>query len=209
MAVLTGGSTASYCALMEDIKQRIAVVRRFTRGEISLGREGFNAEAVCVQVRKILESIAFGSLLAHREAYEAAHNDIERAWRAKTILDRVQAVHAKFYPEPMTTPRRVEQGHWHMEPLSEGFLARDDFVTLYDKCGDILHMWNPYRPGPRQVDFGRSIDEWCGLIQNLLRYHVIWMRTDTEPSEGWLVDMEHPDDRKVYVHRFEPDVIPV
>ncbi|HVK80016.1 MAG TPA: hypothetical protein VM915_05335 [Verrucomicrobiae bacterium] len=206
MSDLVGSTTANYSLLMEDIKQRIAGVRRFTRGEVSLGREDFDAEAICIQVRKILESIAFGSLLAHREAYEAAHKDIDKAWRAKAILDRIEAVHPKFYPEPMT-PHLIEEGHWNLEPLKEGFLTRSDFVTLYDKCGDILHMWNPFRPGERKVDFGRSIDEWCDLIQNLLRYHVIWMRTDVEPGDGWLIDMESAEDGKVRVLKFEPEPV--
>lgn len=195
---------AHYSAHMADIKQRIAAVRQFTHGKVSLGRDDFDAESICVHIRKILEAIAFGSLLAHRDAYEAAHKDIEKTWRAKAILDRIEAAHPKFYPEPMT-PHLIEEGRWHMEPRSDGFLTRAEFVTLYDKCGDILHMWNPFRPGPRHVDFGRSIDEWCDLIENLLRHHVIWMKADVEPGDGWLVDMENAADGKVHVMRFEPE----
>ncbi|MBL8546343.1 MAG: hypothetical protein JNL81_07750 [Hyphomonadaceae bacterium] len=198
---MTSAAT-TYCGLMEDIKKRVALVRRFTRGQVSLGRDDFDAETLCIQIRKILESIAFGSLVAHQATYEAAHADIETRWRAKQILDRMEAVHPKFYPEPMTP--NLTDGKGRMEPFAGNFLTRDDFVTLYDLCGSALHMWNPFRPGPRVIDFGRSLDQWCDLIQALLHHHVIWMYAEIEPGDGWFVQMDHPDDHKVHAFLFAP-----
>lgn len=202
----------AYCALMEEVKRRIAVVRQFTHGRLTLGREDFDAEALCVHLRKILEAIAFGSLVAHRDAYESAHADLESRWRAKEILKRVGAIHANFYPKPVT-PHRTDD-KWHMKEVSTNFLTRHDFETLYDVCGDILHFWNPYRADPRVVDFVRSLDEWCNLIENLLRHHIVWMRTGTEPrvcvdgvpesGEGWLVYLSSPEDGKTHAFLFAP-----
>ncbi len=201
-----------YCALMEEVKRRIAVVRQFTHGKITLGRDDFDAETLCVHLRKILETIAFGSLVAHRDAYESVHKDLESRWRAKEILTRIGNVHANFYPKPVT-PGQIH-GKWHMEEVSTGFLTQTEFETLYDKCGDMLHFWNPYRAGPRMMDFGRSLDEWCDLIENLLRHHIVWIRTGAEPrvcvdgvpesGEGWLIYLSHPKDGKTHAFRFEP-----
>lgn len=202
----------AYCALMEEVKRRIALVRQFTGGQLTLGREDFDAETVCVHMRKILEVIAFGSLVAHRDAYESAHTDLESRWRAKEILKRVSAIHANFYPKPVT-PHRTD-GNWHMEEVSTNFLTWDDFEKLYDKCGDMLHFWNPFRAGPRVMDFGRSLDEWCNLIENLLRHHIVWLRTEAEPcvlvnsvpesGEGWLIDLIRPEDGRTHALLFAP-----
>jgi len=199
----------TYCALMEEVKQRIAVVRQFTRGQITLGRDDFDAETLCVHLRKILETIAFGSLVAHRDAYESVHKDLESRWRAKEILTRIGNIHANFYPKPVT-PSRTGSG-WHMEEVSTGFLTRAEFETLYDKCGDMLHFWNPFRAGPRTMDFGRSLNEWCDLIENLLRHHIVWIRTGADPrvcvdgvpesGDGWLI---YSEDSKTHAFRFAP-----
>jgi len=202
----------TYCALMEEVKLRLAVVRRFTRGEITLGRDDFDAETICVHLRKILEAIAFGSLVAHRDVYETVHQDIDSRWRAKEILARIGKVHANFYPKPVT-PSRID-GKMHMEKVATGFLTQSDFETLYDKCSDILHLWNPFRSRPRTIDFGRSLNDWCDLIENLLRHHVVWIGTGGEPhvcvdgvpesGVGWLIYLSDPDDSKTHAFLFAP-----
>lgn len=202
----------TYCALMEEVKLRLALVRRFTHGEITLGRDDFDAETLCIHLRKILEAIAFGSLVAHRDVYETVHQDTDSRWRAKEILTRIGKVHANFYPKPVT-PRRID-GKMLTEKAATDFLTQSEFETLYDKCSDMLHFWNPFRAGPRTMDFGRSLNEWCDLIENLLRHHLVWIRTGgepqvcvdgvPEPGEGWLIYLSHSDDSKTHASRFAP-----
>lgn len=201
-----------YCALMEEVKLRIAVVRRFTNGTVALGRDDFDAETLCIHLRKILEAIAFGSLVAHRDVYETVHQDLERRPRAKDILRRLGEVHPNFYPKPVT-PKRID-GKMHMEKVAAGFLTQSDFETLYSKCNAMLHFWNPFRGGPRTMDFGRSLNDWCDLIENLLRHHVIWIWTGGEQNvcvdgvlesgEGWLIQLSYPDDSKTHAFLFKP-----
>lgn len=202
----------TYCALMEEVKLRLAFVRRFTRGEITLGRDDFDAETLCVHLRKILEAIAFGSLVAHCEVYETAHQDIHSCWRAKEMLTRIGKVHPNFYPQPKT-PRRID-GKVSLEQVAAGFLTQSDFQTLYDKCSAMLHFQNPFRSGSRTMDFGRSLNDWCDLIENLLRHHVVWLWTGGEPhvcvdgvpqsGEGWLIYLSHPDDSRARAFLFAP-----
>jgi hypothetical protein len=50
-----------YCALMEEVKSRVALLQRITTGSLRHGTENFEYECASLQLRKVLESIAFGS----------------------------------------------------------------------------------------------------------------------------------------------------
>ena len=62
-----------YQALMEDVKRRIGCLRRIAYADLSLGDERLNWEVSALQLRMVLESIAFASLSAHRDIYSRVH----------------------------------------------------------------------------------------------------------------------------------------
>jgi hypothetical protein len=64
----------AYCNCMEDLKARLKLIRSVTEGHSPLGDEGLDGEVVCLLLRKVLEQIAFSSLVAHRQTYEKVHN---------------------------------------------------------------------------------------------------------------------------------------
>ena len=58
----------------------------------------------------------------------------------------------------------------HHERTANGFLTKDDFVSLYDKCGKVLHARNPFNTEPiPQSEY--TIEEWVSRIATLLRWH--------------------------------------
>lgn len=65
-----------------------------------MGSEGHDGEVVGMLLRKVLEQIAFGSLVAHRETYDEFHKDAATIWRAKELIDRIEKIHPNFYPSP-------------------------------------------------------------------------------------------------------------
>jgi hypothetical protein len=118
-------------------------------------QEGLDGEVVCLMVRKILEQIAFASLIAHKDAYETTHSDFAKTWRVRQLLERIEAIHPGFYPRPVSGPTVDDSGVKHFADVNDGFLTREDFVFLYDKCSEALHTWNPFRAGARVVDTQR------------------------------------------------------
>ena len=69
-----------YCECMEEIKQRITIVESFIGG-VTLGQNTYDYEVVSLNLRKILELIAFSSLVANKEAYSKAHKEYLHHWR--------------------------------------------------------------------------------------------------------------------------------
>jgi hypothetical protein len=175
---------------MEDVKRRLAVVQAIVSGQSPLGRDDFDGEVVCLQLRKSLELIAFASLSAHKDAYAQAHDDFSTHWNAKRLLSKLEKIHPDFYPKPVTVAQTDARGVRQFADVAEGFLTRDEFVFLYDKCSEAMHTWNPFRTDPRVVNFERSISEWVARIQRLLTVH--WVRL-IGTTDVLLVQMHEPD----------------
>jgi hypothetical protein len=186
-----------YCTLMEDVKTRIGLVRRFTSAEIRVGSEQFAYECVSVQLRKVLELVAFASLCANKEKYASAYADFAKHWRAKALLQALERLHPDFYPRPMKPPFTKPDGTKHLDRVDDGFLTPDEFVVLYDKCSDVIHTRNPFSALEPRIDFVHSVDQWLSRIAVLLQLHLM---TLAGSSEVWLVSMHEPSDGRVHAY---------
>ena len=184
-----------YCNCMEEVKTRIALALSVVEGTLSVGREDFAAELVCVQLRKVLELIAFASLTANKSRYSETYRDFSQHWNAKRLLMNLERIHPNFYPCPIESDCEDEPGVKHFRDLADGFLTRDEFVNLYRKCSEVLHVRNPFQTGEKVINFGLSIKEWIARIQKLLAVH--YMRL-VDSQELWLVYMQSPKDGKVH-----------
>jgi hypothetical protein len=58
-----------YCGVMDEIKRRTASVRSFIQGESITIYRATTIESMCLQIRKILELIALGSLVANKNEF--------------------------------------------------------------------------------------------------------------------------------------------
>lgn len=195
MTIMNENLVQSYCACMEDVKCRLAVVNTVTRGELSTGNPVFDYEFVSVQLRKVLEFVAFSSMIANKRIYAAAHADFSRHWRAKRLLEDLEKLHPNFYPQPIKFGHVTESGVKHFDKVKNGYLTRDDFVTLYDLCSETMHTWNPFTDKDRRIDFKRSVVEWVRRIEGLLKMHLMQF---VDRDEIWVINMERPEDGKVY-----------
>lgn len=187
-----------YLRSMEDIKARLLIVKRITQGFQPLEGDGLNGEIVCLMLRKVLEQIAFASLAAHKDAYTAVHSDADYTWRAKRLLERLAEIHPNFYPLPLRRSAAASVPDYHHFDNVEDFLTQDEFVFLYDTASGGLHTWNPYKSGPRVLDFKRSIAEWVQRIERLLDTHFVRFLGSTD---SWLIQMDNAEDHKVHGYK--------
>ena len=190
-----------YCDLMEDIKRRIKLITRFTSGELQLDSEQFAYECVSVQLRKVLELIAFGSLCANKTKYAQVHGNLAKHWNAKRLLKDLGDVHPGFYPTPMRFSHTKSDGTKLLGRVNHGFLTPDEFVVLYDKCSQIIHSRNPFSELDPKIDFVRSVDQWIGRIQQLLGLHLMHFVDETKV---WAVSMHNLSDGQVHAYIADP-----
>jgi hypothetical protein len=177
---------------MEEVRTRIGVIRSLGTGALSTKYPAFDKEVVFLQFRMILELIAFGSLIANKTAYSAAHANFALHWKAKKLLTALEVVNAEFYPVPLQPAQQMPDGVKHFALSTEPWMTKDDFAALYDTCGDMLHSRNPFTAASPIVQLKFSVKDWTTRIQNLLKLHAIRL----VGGDLWVVTI--PDEGKVY-----------
>ncbi len=156
---------------MEAIKVRMRVLERVANRSTSLGDPRHDWEMVALQLRMVLELIAFSSLCATRDAYAAVHSNFREHWNAKRLLQEIGSLHPGFYPQPVRFTSS-QQGKVKFAALLDGFLTEDEFVQLYDACSKTIHTANPFGD-LEQIDFVRELPDWITRIRALLDAHIV------------------------------------
>jgi hypothetical protein len=94
--------TQLYINVMEEARDRLNFVKSLPTRNASTGFKVFDQELVFLQLRKILELVAFASLTANREKYSAAHKKVATFWRAKDMLQDLEKINPRFLPHAYT-----------------------------------------------------------------------------------------------------------
>jgi hypothetical protein len=165
-------TAALYCAIMEEIKLRhecvIALMERNAPIE-----HIFRREFCFLQFRMICELIALGCLVAHGDIKATQTREVRTLWSAKEIIEKLEGLHADFFPTPFVakTPSHLGFGPDHA-------LTKDDLLTLYGKCGGVLHRGTRAKllstKIPKQTSF-TDIANWANGLQGLLQNHYVLM----------------------------------
>lgn len=156
-----------YLNLMWETEKRLEVLHGYIKEEINSLYLQATIEAEALQLRKILELIAYASLVSNKEVYESVRNDISKDWHANRIMRKIERINPDFYPIPTTG---VKNGRWNT--LKGGFLTRKQFEELYDKCGNILHAKNPFsKVSQRSLAFHNKVPDFTSRIEQLLCQH--------------------------------------
>lgn len=158
---------------MHEARLRLNVLRAFSSGEANTAYVRTNTESICLQLRKVLELIAFSSLVCHREAYSKVRHDIAKDWHGNRILKAVEKINPSFYPQPVNGWVSRKRGPPRFENLRGGYLSRNQFAKLYDRCGDLLHSTNPFAREKNFASFSRMSPEWVRRIESLLMEHTV------------------------------------
>lgn len=160
-----------YRTYMAEIRTRVAIVTGVMGGAFPAAPEFLCAEISFLQLRKVLELIAFASLAANKVAYAAAHTKFAAHWKAKTILDELGKLNAAFFPVAMDEPQETAPGRKYFPRPTDGFLTKVDFVFLYDAASGFLHTRNPYTAKDPTTPIGYPVATWVARIQRLLAWH--------------------------------------
>jgi hypothetical protein len=190
--------TRLYINCMEEVRDRVNFAKAVGAHRITTGREVFDIELVFLQLRKILELIAFASLTAHKEKYSSAHEKFATHWKAKLMLRELEKINPDFYPVPIEQPQLQADGVKHCPAVVNGFLTRDDFELLYDMTGDILHTGNPFSLHSPILNMGYSAKEWISRIQALLGLHIVHL----VDGKKWIVQI--PDEGAIRIYHADP-----
>jgi hypothetical protein len=190
-----------YCNVMEEVKKRDLVIRGFLAGRCSTAYKATNLECVCLQVRKILELIALGSLVVNKEEFSKYHVNFHKYWHGGRILKDIERINPKFYPVPIkeeSSSAPKIKAEW--KNVTEGYLTKDDFTDVYEKCGKILHADNPFGSKTDYSYYESQVTSWMSKIIRLLSTHVIHLLKENI----YVIHMREERDDKVHGYIFAP-----
>lgn len=185
-----------YAEIMEEAKTRLQWVEDAVNG-----RNGFHGQLireVCyLQFRLICELIAFGCLVAHGDI--TAKTKLNNEYAADRIFAELFKLHPDFYPVPHNQVQ-IAPGESHFEDVTEPYLTRDLFKTLYVKTGSILHRGKLKKWVKTQspiLDDYIEIKAWRNKIVRLLGCHRLPMR---EGGRQFICFMTNSITKNVSVH---------
>jgi hypothetical protein len=163
-----------YRSLLIEIKRRTEVADSFIFHKAHAVYLATTVESACLQVRKILELIAFGSLVANLEEFSKQHEKFSKYWNASLMLKDMERVNPDFYPKPIIQRPCDEPGiHMKWDDRPDDYLTKEKFVKVYEKCGAILHSENPFGSKVDYNFYQSSLPVWRNEIVNLLNAHTI------------------------------------
>lgn len=158
-----------YLKLMWEVDKRLEALHTLMNNQTNIPYLQITIESEALQLRKLLEIIAYSSLIAHKTGYEKLREGVSKDWHAKRIIRKIEEINPDFYPTPMT---RTENRGWKRR--NGGFLTKTQFETLYDKCGDMMHTKNPFsKRSPNSLRFHERVPDYVERIENLIRSHQV------------------------------------
>ena len=182
-----------YCKCMEEIKLRVDAVNAILQKRCTTICQATNIEFMCLQIRGILELIALGSLVANEKEYKRRSIELaNNPWNAKVILREIERINPKFYPVPgkqMHDPQTNKAKE--VINISEGYLSREEFPKIYNKCSDVIHSHPFFKGGFDYNSLEKDIPIWIKKIITLLNHHQIQLLN--EKQQLWVVMHAAPD----------------
>lgn len=189
-----------YVHLMNEIKKRSNSVLTMLQKKYSTAYPVTNIEFMCLQIRKMLELISLGSLVINKSDFEEQKIKYEKFWHAERILSDIERLNPDFYPKPIyEKPSSVLGIKNDFIELEDGYLKRDEFAKIYEKCGKIMHADNPFGSKVDIKYYESQIMNWLDLIVRLLNTHVIRLKDN---NNFYLIHMKEDRDDLVHGYNF-------
>jgi hypothetical protein len=143
-----------YHKQMIEVKRRLIAVDRILGAKNGKPRtltEEYDNEFMWLQLRKIVELIAFSAMVSDVDRYAAlrtqqnSNGDFRRDWRAEKILNHLALIDPKFLPLPLGAMEVQHEEIKHFQGAPEAQQATlDRLVAIHQMAGQHLHAGNPF-----------------------------------------------------------------
>jgi hypothetical protein len=159
-----------YASLMEEAKARMAAIDATLGGKTQL-EEIFGDEFCTLQLRMLCELIALGCLVAHGDIQATQTGRLQKEYSAEKICERLEKLHADFYPHPVRQVAPNPPHHLGLEDIVTGYLTKTELVRLVGRCGNVLHRGSAKTLLSPRVLGPAEIAAWTLKIRTLLDIH--------------------------------------
>lgn len=161
-----------YHDCLYEIKRRIDVIADHLNKETTEKYLIIEVETVCLQFRKILEKIALMSLVANKELYAEQNAKFAKHYHAERIMRDLERINPNFYPVPINRIKH-ENKEDELVEIENGYLTKEEFVEIYERCGGMMHAQNPFASPKPINEIKACFPEWLTKIYILVNHHLI------------------------------------
>lgn len=187
-----------YLEIMLEIKERLKSIDELYAKKVSLGDKYRDVDFMCLQLRKILESICIGSVVMNKKKFEELQRDFISYRPPANFIDQLEKINPDFYPKPLIQGNRNSDGYLEIFDRKEGFLTKQEIVPIIKELNKFAHSLNPYDEKINYEEYLIKIPKWTKKIQMLLHYHLIRLYGSKNFYRIYLYNREDND-----VHAFE------
>lgn len=165
-----------YADHMQQIKERLQKIESVVAEFPELGQRKipknvhFEFEFVCLQLRKVLESIVHCSMIAVGNEYQKVHRDFLNHSRAKNIVKNLNKLHRRWFPE-FVYVNRHGAGSPTIVPGGSAFNQKR-WGDLYDFTSEVIHVQNGFTL-VQELKLEFNIPDYLAKIQWHLSNHVV------------------------------------
>ncbi|HDY8044062.1 hypothetical protein ABMX65_20535 [Vibrio vulnificus] len=164
-------------------------------------------ESTSLQIRKVLELIAYLSVLVNGDKL----NSKERSeYHAKKIVESLNEKTTIFYPFPSSVVESPDGKDKTIFPLyHESSLSQVEFKEAYQLCGKVLHAQHPLKTKVDFQDIKRKNHNYLQRIKSLMTQHTIPVKRANSVYTFLYVKVdfsERATPRHPFIREFSADV---
>ena len=191
-----------YISVMEEIKRRTTVIYSFLQGTSNALYKATQIESIYLQIRMILELIALSSIAANKSIFEENQRKFHKHWKPSKILNDIENLNPNYYPEPIREVPSNQKGMINdLQPIKDGYLTKEELISIYGRTGNILHARNPYKEQINYKKYEDQIPKILRKIKCLLNSHKISLLGDHDFF--YLIHMKEERDDRVHYYKFQ------
>ena len=188
-----------YCELMERTKEDLnGAIEIMESTSIRLETR---IKTAAVQTRKILEDVAYASLVSNKDAGGKTQEELEELRYPKDIFRDLGKVNPDFFPTPVET-RNPSKGK-PFAVKTKGVLNKEKLLQIYRELNPLAHSTNPLNEPVDLQYFEKKIPVWLEEIVNTLDTHQVML--PHHPDHFYIVKMRGDRDGSVQCTPFTKD----
>jgi hypothetical protein len=196
-----------YLEQLDEIKARLEHIASY----INEDKDRFLIESHALQVRKIIELVAFSLLAIHSTKYKdfraKAGKDFTNDWNGRDIITDV----LKLNPDMFF--RATYKGFTKQQDGIKQIKLREEsecytlkrLAKLYDRCGGVLHVSNPWKNSNKIELFHNELPSIIKKLEFTLSDHVVLVNHwQSEESTVVVFTLSGPDGKPTYALAHAP-----
>lgn len=183
-------SAEQYAHIVRELRERLLSAQVLS-GEKNL----VFVESTALQIRKILELIAYLSIIVNADKLNHREKTEYHAGKIVDSLDEKTTIH---YPLPsfMIHPSRPDEQPVLIPRGFKNALSQSEFKETYKSCGKVLHAQHPLKEGIDPHEVFLSHKQTLGKLKFLLESHTIGIKKAADMYTFLHVEIDFSNDEK-------------